>query len=168
VSLLNVWTPTDIANGQKQLLADATTTDQGVTTCTGADATTKAQWATFFADVKTYCAVVPVWFFPTGTNETITTGKLADQLQAYQRELFAWQQRLQGMKCSVLVNNPTPPSVAIDPSVVSAMRWGGVIAGSLAAAYVVGKISTTLNLFGTASVLRSSQKESRRVLRRYR
>ena len=165
MSLLNIWLPSDIANGQKQLLADATSTDQGVQACAGADATTKAQWATFLASVQVFCQTVPVWFFPTGANEQITTGSMADQLQSFQRELYAWQQRLVGLKCSVLANNPIPPGMVLDPSLVSAIRWTGVIAGSLAAAYVVGKVATTANLFGTASLLKSERRETRRVLR---
>ena len=157
MSFLNIWTPTDIANGQKQLLSDATATDQGISVCVGADATTKQEWGTFLANVKTFCAIEPGWL--------TSTGRTVDELQSLQSELFAWQQRLQGMKCNVLPHNPTPPGASLDPSIISALRWGSVLAGSLAAAYVVGKISTTMNLFGAASVLKSSQRESRRVLR---
>jgi hypothetical protein len=140
VSLLNIWTPTDIKNGQSELLASASATDTAVQACPGIDATKRSEWSIWFVGAKKFCAEVPVLFFPTGSNEVIVTGTLADQLQQYQKELLAWQQQFSslGRSCSF------SPMIAVDngPPIDfgSIVKYGSVAAMLVATAVIVSKI----------------------------
>jgi hypothetical protein len=154
-------TPSDMKNGQVQLLADATSTDQGVSACTGISQVLKEQWATFFGAVKQFCEIVPTWIWA-GDGEQVLSVSMTNQLSTYQSELYAWQQKLSGFKCSVVANDPNPYHPTIDPSIITALKWTGVIAGFVGTAYVVGKVSQTLNVFGTTSLLKSQQRERSR------
>ena len=148
MSLLNIWTPTDIKNGQSELLASATATDSAVQACTDLDPTKASQWGTWLANVQKFCAEVPVLFFPTGANEVIVTGTLADQLQQYQKELLAWQQQFSGPAgkgCSF------SPMIAVDsgpPIDFNALvKYGSVAAILVATAVIVSKVAEEVNLF---------------------
>lgn len=157
--------PDDLKNGQVKLLADATATGQGVASCAGADATTKQEWATFYAGVQQFCAIVPTWYWTSSPNEQVYSPMMIGQLQQYQAELFAWQQKLSGIKCNVLPNDPTASKPTIDTSTLTALRWAGVIAGSISTAYIVGKVASTINIFGTTSLLKSQQRQRTREQR---
>jgi len=148
MSLLNIWTPTDIRNGQSELLASATATDQAVAACAGIDAAKRSEWATWLASAKSFCAETPVWFVPTSSNDVIVTGKLADQLQQFQKELLAWQQQLSGPAgkgCSfspMIAVNDAPP---VDWNAL--VKYGSVAAILVATAVIVSKVADEIKLF---------------------
>lgn len=153
MSLLEIWFPSDIASQQAQLLANATSTNVLVQSCTALDSATSSAWGTFYQSVQAFCALEPVWAFPIWHNEVYTSGSLADELQSYQVQLVAWQQKLSA-KCTSIVQ--TPPPGGLPNATVSAwtpaIKYAAIAAGFVGTAYAIGKLVEALEIFkGAAS-----------------
>lgn len=174
MSLTGLWLPSDIRNRMDQLLANAKGTDSEIGACASKlDSTSKAAWGEFLVAVQKFCAQQPVWFFPTGSNEVVTDGALADQLEAYERELLQWQRRLVGLGCkSITVIDTTAPNKVLTPELLTALKWAAVGVGAFSIAYGVGKVADTLQYYRGTSVyrkeLRDTRRERRRLVRRIR
>jgi len=132
-ALFTLWFPGDLQAVQQQLLADASGVDQTVTGCTGIDAATKASWESFYLGLKAFGAQSFGWFN--------TTSAAADQAQLLQRELYAWEQKLSTTcKLTVPMVDPTQTSgAAASSNLMTAVKYGAVIAGFVGSAYIVGK-----------------------------
>ena len=133
--LPTLWTPDDLQTVQQQLLADAAGVDQTVGACTNLDAPTKASWQAFYQGVKAFGAQSFGWFN--------TTGAAADNAQALQRELYAWEQKL-STACRLTVPAFDPTSPPGDPSkntIVQALKYAGILAGFLGTAYLVKTVT---------------------------
>ena len=148
MSLLNIWTASDIKNGQTELAASAAATDTAVQACTGLDAAKKSEWGTWLAGVNSFCAEVPANFFAVGSSEVLVTGKLADQLQQYQKELLAWQQQFSGpvgKGCSFSPMIAVSDSPPVDWNAL--VKYGSVAAIFVASAVLISKAADTFKLF---------------------
>lgn len=135
--------PGDITALQTRLKAATQGTDVGVQACTTLDDASRSAWGAFYINVLAYCAQVPVYLFPTGANETGTTGTLYDRGVSLEKELFAWQQRLQGVSCALAtpLYNPTPPK----SSAVDLAEYAAIGIAAVASAYIVGKVVDLLS-----------------------
>jgi hypothetical protein len=128
--------PSDIQAVQQRLGAAASGTDGSVGTCAKLDNATRAAWLSFYSAVQAYVAMKPA-VIPWGSGEVATTGSLYDQGLSYEKELFAWQQKLSGVcALAVPVFDPTPIASPINDFV----KWGAIAAGFLGSAYVVAKV----------------------------
>ena len=110
---------------------------QSVNGCTALSASTKASWQAFYAGVKIFTQQSAAW---------VNTGTQADQGQALQRELYAWQQKLSAT-CPLTVPsiNPDAPKGPIDYN--AALKWAGIIVGVVGVAYVTTEVVSTVRLF---------------------
>jgi hypothetical protein len=144
-----VWTPGEMAAEQAKLLASAQATDTAAKACSAIPAATQTEWATWLAAVTTFCNQTPVLLLATSSSEALTTGTRADQLQNYEAELKAWQQRFSGYTaCNFppsLVSGASGPSFG---DFSSLLKWGVVAAGIVATAVVVSKAAEVVELFG--------------------
>jgi hypothetical protein len=145
--LFTVWTASDVATAQAQLLASANETDTGIKSCGALPDATKSEWATWLATVTAFCNQVPV-YLPTGDNEVSVffAGSRADQLQEYQKELQAWQTKLAGTHgCSFAPGL----QIGADASsqLMTALKWAVVGLGFVATAVVVTKVAQEVELF---------------------
>jgi hypothetical protein len=133
--------PSDIVAMQARLLAAAAGTDQSVQACPALDAPTRASWNYFYAAVQKFCALTPVYLFPTGETDVLATGSLMDQAEAYEDEVFAWQHRL-AEHCTLTVPlfDPNAASKGQGDQVVSVFKYIAIAAGFVATAYGVAKI----------------------------
>ena len=135
-AIATFWWHDDIVALQRQLDADLEGTNLSVTACTGLSSAMQASWQAFYASAKAFTQESAAW---------LNTGTQADQGQALQRELYAWQQKLSAL-CSLTV-----PSVDPDknkPADLSTyFKWGAVIAGVIGVAYVTGQVASTVRLF---------------------
>jgi hypothetical protein len=143
--------PGDIKALQSRLKAATIGTDQSVQGCTTLDDATRSSWGAFYISVMEYVAQEPVYLFPTGENETGTTGTLYDRGQSLEKELFAWQGQIKSANCALTVPmyNPTPPKGALTDLV----EYTAIGAAAVAGAYVVGKL---VDFFGKAPRLPSA------------
>ena len=119
-AIATFWTHGDIQALQKQLDADLEGTNTSVGVCPQLNDSMRASWQAFYASAKAFTQSDAAW---------INTGTQADQGQAIQRELYAWQQKL-STTCSLAV-----PSVDPDkgkPDLASAAKWGALIVGLVA------------------------------------
>jgi hypothetical protein len=130
-----IWTAADQVAAQNLLLANATGVNSSVTACTALSSTDQSAWTTFYQAVQTFCAQVPVDFFPTGTNEVLQTSGLADQLQAYQAQLLAYQQKF-SKTCNISVPTPVTPTT---PG-LQTLQYVAVAAGIIGVAWAVSSI----------------------------
>jgi hypothetical protein len=151
--IATIWTPSEMASEQANLLASAQATDTASKNCAVIPTATLTEWATWLAAVSAFCNQVPVLFFPTSLLEVLTTGTRADQLQNYEAELKAWQERFSGFTtCSF------PPGIVSGSSAVtgdqfsSLLKWGVVAVGAVATAIVVSKAAEVVELFGPKRV----------------
>jgi hypothetical protein len=157
MSLLNIWSLSDLLALQLQLATDAQNTNQTVAACTNLDAATQTQWAAFYAQVQTFTAQQPVWLLALGSNQVLATGTRVDETQALQRQLYAWQQKLSA-KCAFsapIVAPGNPPG----PDINSSLKYIAITASFLGTSYVVAKI---------ASLLPSARERERRSVRRFK
>jgi len=129
--------PGDVKALQLRLQAATLATDAGVQQCAALDDSTRQGWGSFYVAAMSYVALVPVYALPIGKNETATTGTLYDRGLSLEQELFAWQKKLQGIKCALNVPlyDPTPPKSVL-PNII---EWASVAVGAVAIAYVVDK-----------------------------
>lgn len=130
-ALFTFWTHGDLVDLQKQLASDLAGTQQSVAACTKLDSATAASWAAFYQSVLAFTQDDAAW---------VNTGTQADQGQAYQRELYAWQQKLSAT-CTLTVPSVNPDKGKDMSGINTALKWGAVIAGFLGTAYIVGKIA---------------------------
>src|SRR5216684_6473146 len=133
--LFNVWTPSEMANLQAQMLANAKALDGSLAKCS-IDATTKTNWKTFFDQLSAFAQQKPQWLAPVGSDEVATTGTRADLLQNYQAELAAWQ-RLLGGKCNLSLPDFAPPVTAGTPQ---SLKYIAIGAGFIASAWMAHEI----------------------------
>ena len=131
------WWHSDIVALQNQLDADLEGTNNSVTACTGLDAATKASWTVFYTSTKAFTTQPAAW---------LNTGTQADQGQALQRELYAWQQQLSA-KCSLTVPSLDPRERDRALDVATPLKYAAVIVGGLGVAYVTAQVSSTVRLF---------------------
>ena len=169
MSLTGIWLPNNAKDALDQLATEGKQTDIGVQSCNKLNPAVKQQWVEWYATLQKFCSQTPVWFLATGANEVVTDGALADQIQSYQAQLFAWEQRLVGLGCGkVFANNPARPTFS--PETLTAIRWGVVGVGALSIAYVVGKVANAATYYRGTSVynrqIRDIQRERRRLVRR--
>jgi hypothetical protein len=150
-----IWTAAEQASAQALLLSNAQGTDSSVQACTGISSTDKSSWTTFYTALQGFCAQVPANFFPTG-NEVLQTSGLYDQLEVYQRQLYAWQQKL-SKTCSIsvpVVDPTTPPS-----GVENITKYLAIGAVALGAAWIASSLVSETKLFTLGRVV----KQTRRV-----
>jgi hypothetical protein len=138
--LVSLWTPGDLKSAQNELAAKANAFNTSVQACTKLDTETASSWAAFYASLTQFVQTTYGWFTTTLPDGTVQagggTGSTADQIQSYQRELYAWGQKLSGT-CTLSTPNisPTPPSDS-----TTLLKYGAVIVGFVGAAYMVGKV----------------------------
>lgn len=140
MSFLRIVTPDDIKNAQSDLKTAADGTNASVVACTGLDQATRATWNSFYQQVLAFCQEVPVWYFPTGTNEVVMSSNMLEHAQQLRANVYSYQQMIsKSCKLSLPVFDPTkPPDTSLD-SITTAIRYGAIIAGFLGTAYIVGK-----------------------------
>jgi hypothetical protein len=140
MSFLHLVTPDDIKNEQSDLKTAAIETNASVVACTGLDQATRTGWDAFYKDVLAFCQEVPVWYFPTGTNEVVMSSNMLEHAQQLRANLLSHQQMLsKACKLSVPLFDPTkPPDTSLN-TLTTAIRYGAIIAGFLGTAYIVGK-----------------------------
>jgi hypothetical protein len=174
VSLFGYWYLPDLIAAQKKLCASTASTNTSVTACTQLDATTQSQWAAWYATTTAFCAEVPVLLLPTGSNETLATGSFIDQLELFQRELLAWQQRL-SVKCSLapVVPLQAPNSVSnlfsglSNPETNRTIQYVAAASAVIAAAYLGTKVVDLLPSAKTrARAARERERTARYAIRR--
>lgn len=130
MSLVRFWWHGDIQGLQQDLLGTLAATNIAVTACTALDPTTLGEWQTWYAGAYSFATTDAAW---------LNTGTQADLGQQYQRELYAWQQRL-SKTCSIAVPAVDPDKNQPDLTGVNqALRYAAIIAGFLGTAYIVGK-----------------------------
>lgn len=151
---VTVWSPGEIAEQQASLLASATSTNTTVQSCTGLDSSTSSAWSTFFQAVSTFCALEPA-IIPFGSKQILASGTTADQLQSYQAQLFAWQQKL-SPKCTSIVAVAPPTSLpgSTASSWTPLVKWASLGVAFLAGAYAVSKVAEVSE---TLALARSSR-----------
>jgi hypothetical protein len=135
--LPTIYLPSDMQALLARLFQSAQGTDTSVRQCSQIDQGTRAAWGLFFAQVVDFCSISTGFFF----------GSRVDQGEQLERELYAWQQKLAGMGCSMTVPIFNPANPTNDPSqnsLVQALRYGAVIATAVGGAYVVGKVISLL------------------------
>ncbi len=123
-----VWgliTAGDVQAEQARTLASAQATDLAVQACTSMDATTKATWGLFFADLTRWCKtpIVNFWTPWMPANAVVVTGDTGDTMMAYEGGLATWQGNLaktcpQSPTAIVPAGNPpvAAPPVNFPPS----------------------------------------------------
>ena len=140
MSFLRIVTPSDISNEQSDLKTAAIETNANVLACTNLDQATRTGWDAFYQDVLNFCQEVPVWYFPTGTNEVVMSSNMLEHAQELRRNLLSHQQTLsKACKLSVPLFDPTKPPITGLESIQTALRYTAIIAGFLGTAYIVGK-----------------------------
>lgn len=145
-ALFTVWTSTDVANAQAQLLASANETDTGIKNCNALPGPTKQEWQTWLDTVTAFCHQVPV-YIPFSSNEVSVffLGDRADQLQEYQKELQAWQTKLAGTHgCDFA------PGLQITDAggqLMSGLKIAVVGIAFVATAIIVSKVAQEVELF---------------------
>jgi len=155
-----IWTAADQSAAQQLLLSNAQGTDSSVQSCTSLDSTDKSSWSTFYQAVQTFCAQVPVDWFPFSTGEVLQTSGLVDQLQAYQRQLYAWQQKLsKTCSISVPITDPTAPPSGIE-NVTKYVMVGAVVLG---AAWIASSLVAETKLLQIRGVTKQAFRQARRV-----
>jgi hypothetical protein len=128
---------------QARTLTSAQTTNGGVQACTSLDPATRAGWAAFYAGLVAWCNT-PIVNFPWEgpSNAVVVTANTGDTMLAWETQLTAWQQRLAG-KCPNLgpglaTFNPNPSG----EQWTQWLKWGAVIVGFAATAYIVGQVAS--------------------------
>ncbi len=142
MSHFGIITAGDVQAEQTRTLASAQATDQAVQTCATIDPSVKQQWATFLASLTGWCKtpVVNIWTPWMPSNAIVVTGDTGDTMLSYETQLQAWQQKIAGLCVS-------PPGLAqFNPNPAGAqatqwLRWGAVIVGFAATAYIVGTVA---------------------------
>jgi hypothetical protein len=130
------WWHSDIVALQNQLDADLEGTNNSVNVCTALDAPTRASWVVFYTAAKAFTQQPAAW---------LNTGTQADQGQALQRELYAWQQQLSA-KCSLTVPS-LDPRERDRQDIATPLKYAAIIVGVLGVGYVTAQISSTVRLF---------------------
>jgi len=135
-AIATFWTHGDIVSLQKQIDADLEGTNNSVAACPKMSDAMRASWQAFYASAKAFTTADAAW---------LNTGTQADQGQAIQRELYAWQQKLSTI-CSLTV-----PSVDPDkgkPADLSTyFKYGTAIAAILGVAWVTAEVASTVRAF---------------------
>jgi hypothetical protein len=174
MSLFGYWYLPDLIAAQKTLCSRIAATNTAVAACTQLDAATQSQWGQWYSATTTFCAEVPVLLFPTGTNETLATGAFIDQLELYQRELLAWQQRL-STKCALapVVPLQAPNSISnlfaglSNPELNRTIQYMAAAAAVVAAAYLGSQVVALLpSARLRARTTRERERTVRHALRR--
>jgi hypothetical protein len=147
--LPSLWAPSGLRAAQDALLAKATGFDATVNSCAGIDAGTKTSWAAFLSALTAFAKTDYGWLTTTTPDGKTSagggTGETADQIESYQRELFAWGQKLQGASCALTVPNvdPTVTGPGAD-QIVTAVKYASIAAVFVGSAYAVGKLAALL------------------------
>jgi len=143
MSTWGIITAGDVQAEQARTLASAQGTDQGVQGCAALDAPTRAAWQTFLAALTVWCQtpMVNVWTPWIADNAVVVTGDTGNTMLAWESALTAWQQRLSGPCPKTSPNlatfNPNPAG----EQATQWLRWGAVIVGFAATAYIVGSLT---------------------------
>jgi hypothetical protein len=127
---------------QQRTLASAQATDQAVQACAAMSDGEKANWATFYAGLKTWCTtpIVNFWAPWNPDNAIVVTGDTGSTMMSYEAELAAWQQRIAG-KCA----NAPPGLSTFNPEPAGGApqweKWAVVGIGFVATATIVAYVA---------------------------
>lgn len=120
--------PSTVDALKKQLASDLLAANVAATTCASLPSPLLAQWSVFYADAYAWSqSDTSIWGL----------GSQMDQGQSYQCALYAWQQRLNGSSCNVVVRGNPNPAGAGD--LTPLFKWLGIGVASIAGAYVIGQ-----------------------------
>ena len=127
------WTTGKVDDLKAKLRESLTSTDIGVQACSALDDTTRAEWGLFYAAAMTWAqSDTSIWLL----------GSQADEGQNFQDELYCRQQTIAAAGCTVPQDNPaSPPPLPSGDQVKQILQTVAVIAGVVAGAYVVGKVT---------------------------
>lgn len=141
MSLLGTyWTPQNLHDMQVALKARLDATATAVQACGATlDAATVAGWNAFYAGIEDFTGEDPSFW---------GAGAMADQGQAHDAELTAWQRRM-GPKCpGVAALIPVDDGSDKTSDLVKIFKYGAIIAVFVGSAYVVSSVASTVKLFG--------------------
>lgn len=140
LGIVTLWTADEMSTAMANLQQAADAVNASVGACAALDAASKTGWAGFYQTVSAFAAPAnrPAHWWD-------TSGTQADELQAFQRELQAWQAKLSA-KCPVNVGLVAPPP-AVGPQVENAIKWAAIGVGAIAVAVVVSKVAHELDMF---------------------
>ena len=143
MSKIGLITASDVEAEQKRTKVQADADNAAIMACSGIDAGTKTQWASFYNELSAWCGRtiynLPwpwAWFDSTGS---VVDGNVGDTMIAYERQLTAWEQRL-APKCPGLGPGFESHDTPTDTGTVSLVKWGAILVASLAGAYVVSQV----------------------------
>jgi hypothetical protein len=119
-----VVTAYDIQQSLIQDDATAASIDQGVQACAGLDATTKAEWTTFYTGYQAFSTANKnlSWF-------TLGLPNIGDQVVSYETQLQAWSTKLAAASCVMAPTAAPAHGTATDVSWLDKNR--GIITGAL-------------------------------------
>ena len=151
----------DIVAEQKRTLANAQATDAAVQSCTGLDASTKAQWAAFYTQLTYFCnlPVYNFWWPWMPSEYLLANGNTGNTMLAYEAQLQAWQQRI-----AHLCPSAPPTLTTFDPNptgvqVSDWLKYGAIIAGFVGTAYAVAEVAPiAMELLALAPKSRKKEK----------
>jgi hypothetical protein len=138
-----IITAGDVQAEQARTLASAQATNQTVQACTTMDAASKSEWNTFYQDLTNWCntPIVNVWTPWLPSNAVVVTGDTGDTMMAYEGQLQAWQQKIAGFCKSASPSLATFNPDASGATASQALRWGTVLVGFAATAYIIGTLA---------------------------
>jgi hypothetical protein len=144
MSTWGIITAGDVMAEQARTLTSAQQLDADIANCPSLDAGTLAAWKIFYAGITAWCKtpIINIWTPWAPPNSVVVTGDTGDTMLSWETQLTAWQQRV-AKTCA----NVSPGLAPFNPSPAGEqatqwLRYGAIIAGFLATAYVVGKIAT--------------------------
>lgn len=139
-----IITAGDVMAEQQRTLASAQQLNTDIQNCATLDAGTRAAWQTFYAGLTAWCQtpIVNFWtpFIP--DNAIVVTGDTGNTMLAWESQLTAWQQRVSKTCANVSAGlAPFNPAPSGEDTTTQWLRWGAVIVGFAATAYIVGQVA---------------------------
>ena len=136
-----------VTTEQQRTLSSAQVTNAGVASCAAMDPTTRSAWNAFYQGLVAWCST-PIVNFPWEgpSNAIVVTANTGDTMLAWESALQAWQQRIAGI-CGATVPSLSQKLPNFDPNpglgdqATQWLKWGAVIVGFAATAYIVGSLA---------------------------